>query len=212
MYISKALGVAPGYYGLSMNSLTVGAFGLVGSEKVGLGAAANKAIDSWGYGAYVFVPVLKSKDGKNRAQTMSLEGQFYMAANMAFNSATGSTVVGNNTATAPNLTGAKGYGVAGQVIFFATQDLGITGGYQRRNAYHYASFVNTATGQQNFEKTNELIYGNVSYDLNAAVRVAAEYEHQKTLYGNVVSGTGNLLGTSGLGQDNTIRFAAYYFF
>ena len=35
------------------------------------------------------MPVLKSKDGKNRAMTMSLEGQGYMAANMTFNGATG---------------------------------------------------------------------------------------------------------------------------
>ena len=77
--------------------------------------------------------------------------------------------------------GAKGYGVAGQAIFYPTQDLGITGGYQRRNAYNYANYT-----AANFEKTNELIYGNVAYDLNAAVRVAAEYEHAKTDYGNTL--------------------------
>ncbi len=203
MFVSKALGQAPGFYGMAMNNLTVGAFGLAGSEKVGLGATANRAIDSYGYGVYAFVPVLRSADGKNRAMTMSLETQAYMAANMSFNAATGNATIG----TAPNMSGAKGYGVAGQVIFYPTQDLGITGGYQRRNAYDYDSFT-----AANFEKTNELIYGNVTYDLNAAVRVAVEYEHMKTLYGNVTNGAGNLAGLSDLGQDNTIRFAAYYFF
>ncbi len=204
MFISTALGKAPGLMGLAMNPLTVGAFGLVGSEKVGLGATSNRAIDSYGYGVYAFVPVLKSKDGKNRAMTMSFEGQAFMAANMNFNGATGNLTVG----AAPNQSGAKGYGLAGQVIFYPTQDLGITGGYMRRNAYHYSNF--TAT---NFEKTNELIYGNVAYDLNAAVRVAAEYEHAKTEYGNntSVAAPSPLQGVA-IGQNNTFRMAMYYFF
>ena len=41
MFISTALGKAPGLMGLAMNPLTIGAFGLVGSEKVGLGATGN---------------------------------------------------------------------------------------------------------------------------------------------------------------------------
>ena len=95
MYISTALGKAPGLMGLAMNPLTIGAFGLVGSEKVGFGAnASNDAVDSYGYGVYAFVPVLKSKDGKNRAMTMSLEAQGYMAANMNFNGATGNAFTG----------------------------------------------------------------------------------------------------------------------
>ncbi len=208
MFLSNALGKAPGLMGLAMNPLTVGVFGLAGSEKVGV-AGANRAVDSYGYGVYAFVPVLKSKDGKNRAMTMSLEAQAYMAANMTFDSATGNAVTG----AAPNKTGAKGYGVVGQAIFYPIQDLGVTAGYMRRNAYNYATFT-----AANFEKTNELIYGNVAYDLNAAVRVAAEYEHAKTEYGNNVTpaapnntGASSLFGTA-IGQDNTIRMAMYYFF
>jgi hypothetical protein len=202
--------------GLAMNPLTIGAFGLFGSEKAGLSAppagnVSNRAIDSYGYGVYAFVPVLKSKDGKNRAMTMSLEAQGFMAANMNFNGATGNATVG----AAPNLTGAKGYGFAGQAIFYPTQDLGVTAGWQRRNAYNYKNFT-----ANNFEKTNELIYGNVAYDLNAAIRVAAEYEHAKTDYGNNTSvsaaapataGSSPLFGTA-IGQNNTIRMAMYYFF
>ncbi|HEY6872264.1 MAG TPA: hypothetical protein VI298_05985 [Geobacteraceae bacterium] len=197
MFVSKALGTAPGFYGMAMNNLTAGVFGLVGSEKVGVAPTTNRAVDSYGYGVYAFVPVLKSSDGKSRAMTMSFETQAYMAANMLFNSATGSATVG----ATPDKTGAKGYGIAGQVIFYPTQDLGITAGWQRRNAYDYANYT-----AANFEKFNELIYGNVAYDLNAAVRVATEFEHQKTVYGN------NTPGQSDLGQDNTIRLAAYYFF
>lgn len=211
MFISKALGVAPGYFGLSMNSLTVGAFGLYGTEKAP--SNGNHHLDSWGYGAYVFVPVLKSKDGKNRAMTMSFEGQAYMAANMAFNSATAGTatptaVSGTFSATG-NQAPAKGYGIAGQAIFYPTQDLGITAGYGRRNAYNYASYA----GISNFQKSGSEIYGSVSYDLNAAVRVAAEYQNIRTEYGNSASGAApSLDSTASTGSANIIRLAAFYFF
>jgi hypothetical protein len=208
MWISKALGVAPGFYGLSMNSLTAGFFGLYGSQKTNT-SAGDKSVDSWGYGFYTFVPILKSKDGKSRAMTMSLEAQAFMAANMAFNSATASTYVGAATNPQP----AKGYGVAGQVIFYPAQDLGISAGYLRRSAYNYGNYA----GVSNFQKYNTNIFANVSYDLNAAVRVAAEYEYLNTHYGNSVTPTTASLvpilgGTAGSGSANIARLAAYYFF
>lgn len=200
MWVSKALGVAPGYYGLPMNSLTAGLFGLWGTEKV----EGNRSADSWGYGFYTFVPLLRSADGKNRSMTASFEGQVYMAANMSANGATAASLVG----TPPNQTGAKGYGLYGQLIFYPTQDLGITAGYGRRNAYNYASY----SGISNFEKSNSNLYVNIAYDLNAAVRVAAEYQNLNTRYGNVTNGTGNLAGLADSGSANVARFAAFYFF
>jgi hypothetical protein len=55
----------------------------------------------------------------------------------------------------------------------------------------------------------------VAYDLNAAVRVAAEYENLNTQYGNSANVTTvnlGLGGTSGTGTANIARLAAYYFF
>lgn len=200
MWISKALGVAPGYYGLPMSSLTVGLFGLWGSEKVEGGSSA----DSWGYGLYTFVPLLKSADGKSRTMTASFEGQAYMAANMSTVGATAANLVGTGSDMSP----AKGYGFYGQLIFYPTQELGITAGYGRRNAYNYDSYAGIA----NFEKYNSNLYVNVAYDLNAAVRVAAEYQNLKTEYGNIANGTGGLAGLADSGTANIARFAAYYFF
>lgn len=195
MLVSKALGVAPGFWGLSMNSLTAGFFGLYGNEDL---AGNRNSLDSWGYGFYTFVPLLKSKDGKNRAMTASFEGQTYMAANMSFNNATAAQVVG----PAGNKTPAKGYGLFGQVIFYPTQNLGLTAGYGRRNAYDYASYA----GMANFQKSSSQAFANIAYDLNAAVRVAAEYQNVNTYYGN------NSPGTSGTGTANVVRVSAMYFF
>jgi hypothetical protein len=205
MFVSKALGVAPGFYGMSMNSLTAGAFGLIGSQKAT--AAGNKSVDSYGYGFYAFVPVLRSSDGKSRAMTLSLEAQTYMAANMSFNTATATNFVGNLTSN-PNA--AKGWGVGGQLIFYPVQNLGITAGYGRRNAYNYSNYY----GISNFQKYNQIFFANVAYDLNAAVRISAEYENLNTRYGNVsnVAASTSLAGLSSTGTANIARLALFYFF
>jgi hypothetical protein len=198
MFVSKALGVAPGFYGMSMNSLTAGVFGLFGSQKVTSATNPTKHVDSYGYGFYTFVPVLRSVDGKSRAMTLSLEAQVYMAENMAFNTATAAAFVG----PAANYDAAKGYGLGAQLIFYPIQDLGITAGYGRRNAYNYSNY----RLNENFQKYDSIVFANVAYDLNAAVRVAAEYENLDTQYGI------NSPGTSGTGTANIARLAAYYFF
>jgi len=198
MFTSKAMGTAPGYLGLPMKPLTLGVFGLYGNEKVAAAPATNRTVDSYGYGAYAFVPVLRSSDGKSRAMTLSLEGQIYQSANMAFNSATAGTVYNAASAT-PNP--AKGYGIAVQAIFYPTQELGITAGYGRRGAINYANYT-----AADFQKYSEEYYTNLSYDLNAAVRVMTEYQHLETAYGRPAAGTHNI------GTANVFRLAAFYFF
>jgi len=198
MFTSKAMGVAPGYFGLPMKPLTLGVFGLYGNAKVAAAPATNRTVDSYGYGFYTFVPLLKSSDGKSRAMTMSLEGQIYEAANMAFNSATAGTTYNSASAT-PNP--AKGYGLGAEVIFYPTQELGITAGYGRRGAINYANYT-----AADFQKYSEQFYGNLSYDLNAAVRVMTEYQHLETAYGRPATGTHNV------GTANVFRLAAFYFF
>jgi hypothetical protein len=207
MYSSKVLGVSPGFMGLGMSPLQVGVFGLAGSQKV----AGNHAVDVYGYGVYGFVPILKSKDGKNRAMTLSLETQAYIAAGMDVQGATALSVVSNK----PNLTGAKGYGLYGQLKFHPTQDMGITGGYMRRNVLNASNYnglsaatlglSNTANGVEQF---NEIVYGNITYDLNAAVRLATEYEFNRTQYMATAAGK----PTNAVGENNVFRLAAYYFF
>jgi hypothetical protein len=197
MFTSKAMGVAPGYFGLPMKPLTLGVFGLYGNSKVTTPAtASNHTVDSYGYGFYTFVPILKSSDGKSRAMTMSFEGQIYEAANMAFNSATAASIY-NASASDPNP--AKAYGLGAEVIFYPTQELGITAGYGRRGAINYANYTGT-----DFQKSSSQFYGNLSYDLNAAVRVMTEYQHLETQYGRPA---GHNLGTA-----NVFRVAAFYFF
>jgi hypothetical protein len=195
-FSSKALGVSPYFMGLGMSPLQLTLFGLGGSQKI---AGNHHVVDVYGYGVYGFVPLIKSRDGKNRAMTLSLETQAYMAAGLDVEGATAVALVH----ALPNQTAAKGFGVYGQLKFFPTQDMGITCGYMHRGASNYADYKATPA----FEKYNESIYCNVTYDLNAAVRMATEYAHDATQYGAKVGTTG-----ANYGQNNIFRVAAYYFF
>lgn len=196
MFSSKALGVSPGFMGLGMNPLQVGLFGLVGSERVD----GNKAVDSYGYGFYGFVPLIKSSNGKNRAMTLSLETQATMSAGLNVQNGTSIAFIGSK----PNLHAAKGFGLYGQLKFYPTQELGLTAGYMRRGAINYTAYKASTGGA--FQKYNELSYVNATYDLNAAVRVATEFEHHVTQYGGVAAGKPDM------GTNNVFRLAAYYFF
>jgi hypothetical protein len=203
MFVSKALGVAPGFYGMSMNSLTAGFFGLWGNQ-----SSSQKSTDVYGYGAYAFVPLLKSKDGKGRAMTASLEAQAYIASGMNWNGATAPVPLPTTPPTTTNIINGKankGYGAYGQIIFYPIQDLGFTAGYERRNAINYDSTFDA--GSTATEEYKELIYANVAYDLNAAVRVSAEYLHGKEKYHDETA-----TGEGDTGNNNGVRVAMYYFF
>lgn len=208
-FISKSIGTAPGFYGLSMRPLTATLFGLYGTEKAP--SNNNSAIDSYGYGIYTFVPVISSKDGKSRRGSVSFEGQAYGAANMAFNSATFTTTVGIPTtgvSSTLNAAGgqspAQGYGYAAQVIAYPTQELGVTVGYGSRRARNFNSY----SGITDYQRSNSSLYANVAYDCNANIRVATEYQNMNTIYGNA----NGVAGAKAVGTDNTIRFVATYFF
>lgn len=200
MLVSKSLGTSPGYWGLGMNPLTLGFFGLYGQTDVDE-AVGSSDLDVYGYGAYAFVPVLKSSDGKSRVMTLSLETQAYVAAGLSQIAATAAQTVG----PAGSRDAAKGYGAFGQLIFYPAQDLGFAAGYGRRNIMDSKDY---AVGS---EKYNEMYFGNVSYDWGH-FRVAAEYQRLKTQYLGVPSTGINVGATGDSGTANVIRLAATYFF
>jgi hypothetical protein len=230
MFISKSLGVAPGYYGMAQNPLKVGIFGLLGQQSYNIYNTANqlfttdKSYKSWGGGVYAFVPVLKSSDGKSRAGTASFEGQVYQGANMAYNTATAYGIIRtseifNTTPSLQTYGSAKGWGYAAQMIVYPTQELGVTFGTGKRqilNNESYRSMALSTTPLNDRTTGNYQYYVNLAYDFNAAIRLSAEYQYLRTNYATVFPLT-TLDPTTGkhysdFGQSNTFRVAAFYFF
>lgn len=199
-WVSKALGVAPGFWGLPMNSLQLGLFGLAGTQKI----TGNKAVDVYGYGFYGFVPLLKSSDGKSRKMTASFETQAYVSSGLGVLSANTVSLQG----TAPNLYAPEGYGLLAQTVFYPTQNWGVTAGYGRRG------IINSADYAAGTERYQQLLFVNTAYDLNAAVRIAAEFEHGSSHFKGIPSGppTAPTGATGDSGQINTARLSLMYFF
>ena len=206
-FSSKALGVSPGFMGLGMSPLQIGAFGLYGSQKLG-----SDTLESYGYGIYTFVPILKSRDGKHRAMTLSFEGQGAIAANMAPQGGTSNLVTTAGGPSTVPLYGpvgdretVEGYNLFAQLKFYPTQDLGVTAGYTRRGAKDHSTLRQVVTATTAFERYTENAYANVTYDLNAAMRLATEFEHIERHFDKNVNGTAQA-------RNNIFRVAAYYFF
>jgi hypothetical protein len=202
-YLSKALGTSPTSGGFGQQSFTAGFIGLYGSQHT-LGQNNNKTVDSWGVGFYTFIPVLASVDGKSRAKTLTFEAQTFVAANL--NGATAYQYTG----AAGDLNPAKGFGFAGHVLFYPTDQWSINAGFGRRQASNYDDYK----GISNYEKYNQTYFINTFYDLNAATRVAVEYQRLDTRYGNITV-PATATATSGASQDgnvNSARLALYYFF
>jgi len=212
---SKSLGYAPSYLG-AMKELQVMGFGLYGHARYDYTAVAAGGPlvgdDSYGYGLYAFLPILPSKDIKNRAMTASLEAQVYEASNMVWNGGTATPftqvgsgqIYGNGIYNYANgITSMRDVGVAAQVICYPTQELGLTVGFTDRIAMNRS---NNFKGVGSYDKSDSMFYTNIAYDINAAVRVAAEYQNMMTTYG---SGTGAKNAT---GVDNIGRLSMFYFF
>jgi hypothetical protein len=200
MFNSKALGVSPGYWGLPMQPLIAGVFGLYGGRE---DVASGEDTDVWGAGFYTHVPVLRSQDGKSRAMTLTFEGQAYMAEGLL---AGGLRAVPYATiGTGDNIEAAEGYGAIGQLIFYPTQPLGITAGYGRKgisNTDDYRELGAAAPAiAGGTERYNDAYWANVTYDFSN-VRLGLEYMHLETSY----------LGDADDAEADRFQVSAIYFF
>jgi hypothetical protein len=204
VFSSKALGVAPGFWGMSMNPLQVGLFGLYGTQKI---VGNDQAVPVDGYGAFTFIPILKSKDGISRKMTANLEATAYISEGLAVQGGNVLGLVGD----VGHQRAARGFGYLVQGSFYPTHDLGIAAGYGHRAILHNSDYP------AGTERNQQLFFANVSYDLNAAFRIAVEFEHGESRFkGNAAvtaPGYAYLAGaTSDYGQVNTGRMSVMYFF
>jgi len=219
-FFSKALGVSPGYWGLPMQPLMVGVFGMWGesdtsAQNAGQNApgieGADEDFDSWGVGINTHVPILKSSDGKSRAGTLTLEAQAYMAEGLTHVQATQYSFI---TDAGGDVDAAEGYGAIAQLIYYPTQPLGITAGYGRRGIsdtsdYREAAALAPAGGPfgvggdpaGTIRSYNDAYWTNVTYDF-ANVRFGAEYMHLETHY----------IGSSEEPEGDRFQLSAMYFF
>jgi hypothetical protein len=202
----KLMGGLSGFYGKAKPALNVG-------------TAVNprytdKNLDAWGLSLKGFIPIIPEKKG-NKAGAMGVSAVLFTAQNPswyqgplsygAYQRYTGTTT---NEWAAPVITGGWG-----QFQYFFTDKLFMDFwyGYLRNNfSNRYVSTSVAGTTGNSVQNETQYIL-NLSYDLNPAVRLGAEYEHINTRYcnGQVTAG-GPVFDKKG--DVDSFRIGAWYFF
>jgi hypothetical protein len=163
---------------------------------------SDKLEDAWGLSFKGFIPIIPEKKG-DKTGALSLSGALFASQNPSFYwgpLSVGSYARANNSFAQPLLTGGWG-----QISYFFTDKLFISGwygdmGYKYSQRYRYQ-----AANANNVEIETQYI-GNLSYDVNAAMRLSLEYDRIFTRYAWFASGVDRS------GTMNAVRIAGWYFF
>jgi hypothetical protein len=199
-------------------------------------SATNKSVDSWGIALKGFIPVISERKG-NKAGALSLSGVTFVGQNPAwlqsgaFRAGSYSRPGDTNSAPsdpsgepAPDFAAPVFYGVWGQVSYFLTDRLFINAwyGYLRNDTSRaYDSAGNAFSGafaHANVVQNTTQYIVSLCYDVNQAIRFAAEYSYYITRYANYGTvpdplGSGALIPV--LSKDaafQAFRLGAWYFF
>jgi hypothetical protein len=172
----------------------------------------DKDVNAWGIALKGFIPIIPEKK-QSKAGALSVSGNIFTGQNLSwfassFSNSYARGSVAYRDYVAPVVTGGRI-----QIQYFFTNKLFATGwyGYGRVNfsqPYMVSTAINTTT-VQNIRHT--II--NLSYDLNDAIRLGAEYANISTRYAGWQYNT----GTTGpvldkQGSFNAFRIGAFYFF
>ena len=162
----------------------------------------DKDVDAWGLAFKTFIPIIPEKKG-NKAGALSLSGQAFATQNPSWylgGLSYGIYPRSDGTLVAPLLVGGWG-----QVTYFFTDKLFISGWYGNMQYKMSERYMRSTTGRDQVQSEQQYIV-NLSYDVNPAMRFGIEYDRVNTRYGwynNGLDRSGSL---------NSVRVGAWYFF
>ena len=162
----------------------------------------DKDVDAWGLAFKTFIPIIPEKKG-NKAGALSLSGQAFATQNPSWylgGLSYGIYPRSDGTLVAPLLVGGWG-----QVTYFFTDKLFISGWYGNMQYKMSERYMRSTTGRDQVQSEQQYIV-NLSYDVNPAMRFGIEYDRVNTRYGWY---NGGLDRTGSL---NSVRVGAWYFF
>lgn len=167
---------------------------------------------AWGLALKYYVPIIPERKG-NKAGALGVGGNLFMGQNLGwYNGPGGSLAFLSAGSTADNVTYSYPHQWGGwfQLDYFFTNALSFHGWYS-----HAANSISSRvvqTGLYNGVKKNQQFIGNVSYDMNAAMRFGVEYAYINTKYADYLYNAGGVPTSNKKGTLNTIRIGAWYFF
>jgi len=178
----------------------------------------DKLETAWGAAFKGFIPIIPEKNG-DKGGALSVSGIVFMSQNPSWYM--GPFAVGaynTSTSTNPTYSYPKLTGGWGQVTYFFTNKLFMSGwyGYMKysmSDAYKQNAWK--TTGVNNLVQSETQYIVNLSYDVNPAMRFSLEWDYIKTRYANygtAIPGSGGALYADRNGSLNAFRIGAFYFF
>jgi hypothetical protein len=186
----------------------------------------DKLETAWGAAFKGFIPIIPEKKG-DKGGALSVSGMIFASQNPSWYM--GSLAIGaynRGTSLAPDYAYPRVFGGWGQVTYFFTDKLFISGWYGQMKyslSSRYKNLTNsagTAYLNNNAIQSETQYLVNLSYDVNPAMRLGLEWDYISTKYanyGNPIPGSGATAVREGLyagndGSMNAFRFGAWYFF
>ncbi len=179
----------------------------------------DKKIDRYGVEFWWHVPIISEKKG-SKAGALAFTGGILGGKGMgnylagynvpAYDRSHGNaTVVSGATTSIPDANPAYATFMAGwvQSTYYLTDKLFATAVYGSQTNNLSDAYVNTASTTTGVLRRYQNFIFNIMYDINAAIRVGAEYTHVTNAYANRATAT-----AASMGSFSTIRLGAYYFF
>jgi hypothetical protein len=169
---------------------------------------------AWGVALKYYVPIIPERKG-NKAGALGVGGNLFMGQNLGWYGGVPAFELAAGTATTdPKISYPHQWGGWFQFDYWFTDKFSFHGWYSHaENNYsswsRNAGFIPAVV----FTKNQQFI-GNLSYDVNAAMRFGVEYAYVKTTYANYLWSTGEIPEpvAGKKGSLNTVRIGAWYFF
>lgn len=180
----------------------------------------DKSENAWGAAFKGFIPIIPEKKG-NKAGALSLSGMLFASQNPGWYM--GGFALGSynrGTSTNPDYSYPRVFGGWGQVSYWFTNNLFISGWYGQMQYSLSDRYKNLRNSLGAYVNNNQVqmerqYIVNLSYDVNPAMRLGLEWDYIYTKYANFgtpISGSGGTLFADRSGKFNAVRIGAWYFF
>lgn len=185
----------------------------VGSPVNNVTSWDDKQETAWGAAFKGFIPIIPEKKG-DKGGALSLSGMLFASQNPSWYM--GSLAYGAyNTGTSayPSYAYPRVFGGWGQVTYWFTDKLFVSGWYGNMSYTMSSRYRNQSANRNNVQKEQQYIV-NLSYDVNPAMRLGLEWDYIYTKYANYGSAISGypLLKADNDGSMNAFRVGAWYFF
>jgi hypothetical protein len=171
----------------------------------------DKLETAWGAAFKAYIPIIPEKKG-DKGGALSVSGMLFTSQNPGWYMGTlAAGAYNTGTSVNPDYKYPKVFGGWGQVTYFLTDKLFMSGWYGQMSYNMSSRYKNTSANRDKIQQEYQYLV-NLSYDVNPAMRLGLEWDYIYTRYANYGAPNAAGLYADRNGSVNAIRVGAWYFF